>query len=77
MILFGKYYAKIDKNYTSQECPLSSHIQKKKFSVCLAFRRNRKHSYSSCGYQLNRDVAAAKVTRKRGLIPHSALQFLT
>ena len=57
----GKYYAKVDKNYTSQECPLCGHIQKKKLS-------DREHNCSNCGYQLNRDVAAAKVIRKRGLI---------
>ncbi|GGA04145.1 transposase [Okeania sp. KiyG1] len=48
----GKYYAKVNKNYTSQECPLCGHIQKKKLS-------DRKHNCSNCGYQLNRDVAAA------------------
>ncbi|MGB3514513.1 MAG: transposase [Microcoleaceae cyanobacterium] len=57
----GKYYAKVDKNYTSQECPKCGNRQKKKLS-------NRKHICSSCGYQKNRDVAAAKVIRNRGLI---------
>ncbi|NET43783.1 zinc ribbon domain-containing protein [Okeania sp. SIO2B3] len=55
----GKYYSKVDKNYTSQECPLCGHIHKKKLSVCVAFRRNRKHNCSNCGYQLNQNVAAA------------------
>ncbi|MGK7922539.1 MAG: RNA-guided endonuclease InsQ/TnpB family protein [Trichodesmium sp.] len=57
----GKYYAKVDKNYTSQECPRCGYIQKKKLS-------ERKHNCSSCGYQINRDVAAAKVIKNRGLI---------
>ncbi|NEN88502.1 MAG: transposase [Okeania sp. SIO3H1] len=57
----GKYYAKVDKNYTSQECPKCGHINKKKLS-------ERKHSCSNCNYQENRDVAAAKVIKNRGLI---------
>ncbi|NEP80830.1 MAG: transposase [Okeania sp. SIO3B3] len=57
----GKYYAKVDKNYTSQECPKCGHIKNKKLSY-------RKHICSSCRYQTNRDVAAAKVTINRGLI---------
>ncbi|WP_293124383.1 transposase [Okeania sp. SIO1I7] len=48
----GKYYGKVDKNYTSQECPQCGHINKKKLS-------DRKHNCSSCGYQINRDIAAA------------------
>ncbi|WP_353735905.1 transposase [Okeania sp. SIO2F5] len=57
----GKYYAKVDKNYTSQEYPLCGHRQKKKLS-------DRKHNCSNCSYQINRDVAAAKIIRNRGLI---------
>ncbi|WP_293079079.1 transposase [Okeania sp. SIO3B5] len=57
----GKYYAKVDKNYTSQECPKCGHRNKKKLS-------QRNHNCSNCGYQINRDVAAAKVIRNRGLI---------
>ncbi|WP_202224690.1 zinc ribbon domain-containing protein [Okeania sp. KiyG1] len=48
----GKYYAKVDKNYTSQECPKCGHRNKKKLS-------QRNHNCSNCGYQINRDVAAA------------------
>ncbi|WP_293088742.1 transposase [Okeania sp. SIO3B5] len=66
----GKYYAKVDKNYTSQECPKCGHINKKKLF-------ERKHNCSNCNYQENRDVAAAKVIKNRGLIPHSAVQFVT
>ncbi|NES75669.1 MAG: helix-turn-helix domain-containing protein [Okeania sp. SIO1H6] len=57
----NKYYAKVDKNYTSQECPKCGQIEKKKLS-------DRKHICSSCGDQTNCDVAAAKVIRNRGLI---------
>ena len=56
----GKYYSKVDKDYTSQECPLCGHIQKKKLS-------ERNHNCSNCGYHINRDIAAAKIIRKRGL----------
>nr|WP_293094865.1 zinc ribbon domain-containing protein [Okeania sp. SIO2F4] len=35
----GKYYAKVNKDYTSQECPLCGHVQKKKLS-------DRKHNCS-------------------------------
>ncbi|WP_287276360.1 MULTISPECIES: transposase [unclassified Okeania] len=56
----GKYYAKVDKNYTSQECPNCGYLNKKKLA-------ERKHNCSNCGCQVNRDVAAAKVIRNRGL----------
>ncbi|WP_293149795.1 zinc ribbon domain-containing protein [Okeania sp. SIO2C9] len=51
----------MDKNYTSQECPKCGHINKKKLS-------ERKHNCSNCNYQENRDVAAAKVIKNRGLV---------
>ncbi|MDJ0555744.1 MAG: transposase [Microcoleaceae cyanobacterium MO_207.B10] len=57
----GKYYTKVDKNYTSQECPRCGHRQKNKLS-------ERSHNCSSCRYKINRDVAAAKVIKNRGLI---------
>ncbi|WP_287526992.1 transposase [Okeania sp. SIO2C2] len=57
----GKYYGKVDKNYTSQECPKCGHIQKKKLS-------ERTHNCSNCSCQINRDIAAAKVIRNRGLM---------
>ncbi len=57
----GKYDAKVDQNYTSQECPKCGNIQKKKLS-------ERNHNWSRCGDQINRDIAAAKVIRNRGLI---------
>ena len=56
----GKYYAKVDKNHTSQTCPnCGCRTGKKKLSV-------RVHKCSECGYQASRDVAAAKVIAQRG-----------
>ncbi len=57
----GVYFAKVDKNYTSQVCPLcNSHTGKKELSV-------RIHECPECGYTTHRDVAAAQVIRNRGL----------
>jgi putative transposase len=57
----GVYFAKVDKNYTSQVCPqCNSHTGKKELSV-------RIHECRSCGYTTHRDVAAAQVIRNRGL----------
>ncbi len=55
------YFAKVDKNYTSQICPnCGTHTGKKDLSV-------RVHNCSECGYIQNRDVAASEVVRNRGL----------
>ncbi|MGL5834223.1 MAG: RNA-guided endonuclease InsQ/TnpB family protein [Waterburya sp.] len=55
------YFAKVDKNYTSQICPnCGTHTGKKELDI-------RIHSCSECGYQQDRDVAAAEVIRNRGL----------
>ena len=55
------YFAKVDKNYTSQTCPnCGTHTGKKDLSV-------RTHQCSECGYVCDRDVAAAQVVRNRGL----------
>ena len=55
------YFAKVDKNYTSQICPnCGTHTGKKDLSV-------RVHNCKSCGYVQNRDVAASEVVRNRGL----------
>lgn len=57
----GVYFAKVDKNYTSQVCPqCNSHTGKKELSV-------RIHECPECGYTTHRDVAAAQVIRNRGL----------
>ena len=57
----GVYFAKVDKNYTSQICPnCSAHTGKKELS-------QREHNCPECGYKTNRDVAAAMVIRERGI----------
>ncbi len=57
----GVFFAKVDKNYTSQQCPeCGTHTGKKELS-------ERIHSCPVCFYTVSRDVAAAQVIRKRGL----------
>jgi putative transposase len=55
------YFAKVDKNYTSQLCPnCGTHTGKKNLSV-------RTHQCFECGFECDRDVAAAIVIKDRGL----------
>jgi putative transposase len=55
------YFAKVDKNYTSQICPnCGAHTGKKTLDI-------RVHKCPECGYQTHRDVAAAQVIRNRGV----------
>ncbi len=55
------YFAKVDKNGTSQTCPnCGAHTGKKELEV-------RVHNCSECGYTTTRDVAAAQEVRNRGL----------
>jgi putative transposase len=55
------YFAKVDKNFTSQICPnCGTHTGKKDLSV-------RVHNCLECGYTQNRDIAASEVVRNRGL----------
>ena len=57
----GVYFAKVDKNYTSQQCPeCGTHTGKKELS-------ERIHSCPVCFYTASRDVAASQVIRNRGL----------
>lgn len=57
----GVFFAKVDKNYTSQQCPeCGTHTGKKELS-------ERIHSCPVCFYTALRDVAAAQVIRNRGL----------
>ena len=57
----GVYFAKVDKDYTSQVCPqCDTHTGKKDLNV-------RIHSCPECGYTTPRDVAAAQIVRNRGL----------
>jgi len=57
----GVFFAKIDKNYTSQTCPECNALTGKKDLS------QRVHSCPECGYTTNRDVAAAQVIRNRGI----------
>lgn len=55
------FVAEVDKNYTSQICPnCNTHTGKKLLS-------EREHNCPECGYIAHRDVAAAQVTRNRGV----------
>ncbi|BAY48753.1 putative transposase IS891/IS1136/IS1341 family protein [Scytonema sp. HK-05] len=57
----GVYFAKVDKDYTSQVCPqCDTHTGKKEL-------KDRVHSCPECGYMTHRDVAAAQVIRNRGI----------
>jgi putative transposase len=57
----GVYFAKVDKDYTSQVCPqCDTHTGKKEL-------KDRLHSCPECGYTTHRDVAAAQVIRNRGV----------
>jgi putative transposase len=57
----GVYFAKVNKDYTSQVCPqCDAHTGKKDLSI-------RIHACQSCGYTVHRDVAAAQIVRNRGL----------
>jgi putative transposase len=58
----SKFFLKVNKDGTSQECPnCSNHTGKKKLSA-------RVHSCQFCGLSEPRDVASAKVIKNRGLI---------
>ncbi|MDP8965507.1 MAG: transposase, partial [Cyanobacteriota bacterium] len=57
----GVYFAKVNPNGTSQTCPnCNHHTGKKELS-------ERIHRCGECGYETDRDVAAAQVVRQRGL----------
>jgi putative transposase len=55
------YFQKVNKDFTSQICPsCNTHTGKKELNV-------RIHKCSECGYEQDRDVAAAEVIRDRGI----------
>ncbi len=58
----GVYYQKVDKNFTSQECP-NCRLPTGKKTL-----NQRLHNCQYCGVTLDRDVAAAKVIERRGKI---------
>ena len=56
------YFAKVDKDFTSQICPnCGTHTGKKDLSV-------RVHKCNECGYEQDRDVAASLIVKQRGLL---------
>lgn len=57
----GVYFAKVDPNGTSQICPNCLTVTGKKELS------ERIHKCSECGYETDRDVAAAQVVEQRGL----------
>ncbi len=64
------YFAKVDKDGTSQTCPnCGEHTGKKTLDI-------RVHNCSECGYTTTRDVAAAQEIRNRGIsaLGHSVLE---
>ena len=64
------YFAKVNKDGTSQTCPnCGAHTGKKTLDI-------RVHSCSECGYTTTRDVAAAQEIRNRGVsaLGHSVLK---
>ena len=58
----GVYYQKVDKDFTSQECPNCRLLTGKKNLS------QRVHNCQYCGVTLDRDVAAAKVIENRGIV---------
>ena len=64
------YFAKVNKNGTSQTCPnCGAHTGKKALDI-------RSHSCNECGYTTTRDVAASQEVRNRGVsaLGHSVLE---
>lgn len=59
------YFSKVDCRGTSQICPICDADTPKDLSV-------RVHACQECQYQTDRDVAAAQVVRKRGVLSISA-----
>jgi putative transposase len=67
----GVYFAKVDAKGTSQTCPIcGTHTGKKTLT-------ERIHKCDECGYETDRDVAAAQVVVKRGLVAvgHAVLKL--
>ena len=64
------YFAKVDKNGTSQTCPnCGAHTGKKTLDI-------RFHFCNECGYRTTRDVAASQEIRNRGIsaLGHSVVE---
>ena len=56
----GKFYLKVDKNYSSQECPSCRLYTGKKLL------KERMHECQYCGIKMNRDNASARIIQQRG-----------
>ena len=54
------FFQKVDKDFTSQTCPNCGAIKRKTLE-------QRLHNCSNCGYEVDRDVAAAKIIEMRGI----------
>ena len=55
------YFAKVDKDFTSQICPnCGTNTGRKDLSI-------RVHKCNECGYEKDRDIAASEVVKNRGL----------
>lgn len=68
----GVYFAKVDARGTSQTCPnCGTHTGKKTLA-------QRWHQCGECGYEVDRDVAAAQVVVNRGLVAlgHSVVKLV-
>ncbi len=57
----GKFYLKVDKNGTSQECPKCHQVTGKKKL------KDRLHICQFCGHIESRDTASAKIIMQRGI----------
>ena len=57
----GKYVRVVDSRFTSQECPGCGMIRRKSLA-------DRIHNCESCGLEMDRDHAAAKVILSRGVV---------
>ena len=57
----GKYVRVVDSRFTSQECPGCGMIRRKSLA-------DRIHNCQSCGLEMDRDHAAAKVILSRGVV---------
>lgn len=68
----GVYFARVDAKGTSQTCPICETY------TGLKTLAERVHKCNECGYETDRDVAAAQVVVKRGLVAvgHTGLKLV-
>ena len=58
----GVYYQKVNKDFSSQQCPNCGTLTGKKDL------KTRLHNCFHCGYEIDRDIAAAKIIEMRGKV---------